>query len=93
MNTDGRVMAWLMDTVSMAHGEAITASVTGKPLAIGGTAQHAGGTAAGVVMCTRDVFEELGLPLVGRARSSRASARSGVRWRSCCTRRACASSR
>ncbi len=66
VNTDGRVMAWLMDTISMAHGEAITASVTGKPLAIGGTAQHAGGTAAGVVMCARDVFEELGLPLVGR---------------------------
>jgi glutamate dehydrogenase (NAD(P)+) len=66
VNTDGRVMAWLMDTISMAHGEAITASVTGKPLAIGGTAQHAGGTAAGVVMCTRAVFEELGLPLVGR---------------------------
>ena len=66
VNTNGRVMAWLMDTVSMAHGEAITASVTGKPLAIGGTAQHAGGTAAGVVMCARDVFEELELPLVGR---------------------------
>ncbi len=66
VNTDGRVMAWLMDTVSMARGEAITSSVTGKPLAIGGTAEHAGGTAAGVVMCTRDVFEELGLPIVGR---------------------------
>ena len=66
VNTDGRVMAWLMDTVSMARGEAITASVTGKPLAIGGTAEHAGGTAAGVVMCSRDIFEELGLPLVGR---------------------------
>ncbi len=66
VNTDGRVMAWLMDTVSMASGEAITASVTGKPLSIGGTAEHAGGTAAGVVMCSRDIFEELGLPLVGR---------------------------
>jgi glutamate dehydrogenase (NAD(P)+) len=66
VNTDGRVMAWLMDTVSMAHGQAITASVTGKPLAIGGTAEHAGGTASGVVMCSRDVFEELGLAIVGR---------------------------
>ena len=66
VNTDGRVMGWLMDTVSMAHGHAITASVTGKPLSIGGTAEHAGGTATGVVMCTRDVFEELGLPLPGR---------------------------
>ncbi len=51
VNTDGRVMAWLMDTLSMAHGAGITASVTGKPLAIGGTARHAGATAAGVVMC------------------------------------------
>jgi glutamate dehydrogenase (NAD(P)+) len=66
VNTDGRVMGWLMDTVSMAHGHAITASVTGKPLSIGGTAEHAGGTAAGVVMCTRDVFDELGMPLPGR---------------------------
>jgi glutamate dehydrogenase (NAD(P)+) len=66
VNTDGRVMAWLMDTVSMAHGQAITASVTGKPLSIGGTAEHAGGTAAGVVMCSRDIFDELGLQLVGR---------------------------
>src|SRR4051795_2460076 len=66
VNTDGRVMGWLMDTVSMAHGHAITASVTGKPLSIGGTAEHAGGTATGVVMCTRDIFEELGMPLPGR---------------------------
>jgi glutamate dehydrogenase (NAD(P)+) len=66
VNTDGRVMAWLMDTISMAHGQAITGSVTGKPLAIGGTAEHAGGTASGVVMCSRAIFEELGLPIVGR---------------------------
>jgi glutamate dehydrogenase (NAD(P)+) len=66
VNTDGRVMAWLMDTISMARGEGITASVTGKPLAIGGTAEHAGGTAAGVVMCVRDTFEQLGLEVTGR---------------------------
>jgi glutamate dehydrogenase (NAD(P)+) len=66
VNTDGRVMGWLMDTISMARGEGITASVTGKPLAIGGTAEHAGGTAAGVVMCVRDTFGELGIELSGR---------------------------
>jgi glutamate dehydrogenase (NAD(P)+) len=59
-------MGWLMDTISMARGEGITASVTGKPLAIGGTAEHAGGTAAGVVMCVRDTFEELGIEVSGR---------------------------
>jgi len=66
VNTDGRVMAWLMDTVSMARGEGITASVTGKPLSIGGTADHAGGTATGVVMCVRDTFQELGIELAGK---------------------------
>src|SRR3546814_9068688 len=31
VNTDGRVMAWLLDTLSMAHGRHMPASVTGKP--------------------------------------------------------------
>jgi glutamate dehydrogenase (NAD(P)+) len=66
VNTDGRVMGWLMDTISRARGEAITASVTGKPLAVGGTREHAGGTAAGVVMCVRHAFAALGIPLAGR---------------------------
>lgn len=66
VNTDGRVMAWLMDTLSMARGEALSASVTGKPLAIGGTRQHAGGTAAGVVMCVRQALDALGIALPGR---------------------------
>jgi glutamate dehydrogenase/leucine dehydrogenase len=55
VNTDGRVMAWLMDTVSMARGEGITASVTRKPLSIGGTADHAGGTATGSDVRARHV--------------------------------------
>jgi glutamate dehydrogenase (NAD(P)+) len=66
VNTNGRVMGWLMDTVSMARGEALSASVTGKPLAIGGTRQHAGGTAAGVVMCVRQAFTARGVALAGR---------------------------
>lgn len=66
VNTDGRVMGWLMDTISMARGEGITTSVTGKPLAIGGTAEHAGGTASGVVMCVRDTFDQMRVALSGR---------------------------
>lgn len=65
VNTDGRVMAWLMDTYSMARGEATGASVTGKPLALGGTKGHAGATSSGIVTCTRVAFAELGLPLAG----------------------------
>ena len=31
VNTDAQVMGWLMDTVSLAHGRQLAASVTGKP--------------------------------------------------------------
>ena len=65
VNTDGRVMAWMMDTLSMARGENMPASVTGKPLSVGGTRGHAGATSSGVLMCARAVFAQLDLPFVG----------------------------
>src|SRR5687767_12034779 len=65
VNTDGRVMAWLMDTLSMVRGEAIPGSVTGKPLSLGGTRAHAGATSTGVLMVVRAVFEHLGIPIAG----------------------------
>jgi glutamate dehydrogenase (NAD(P)+) len=65
VNTDGRVMAWLMDTYSMASGEVTAASVTGKPLALGGTLGHAGATSSGVIVCARAAFSALGLPIAG----------------------------
>ena len=66
VNTDGRVMAWLMDTIAMARGEESGASVTGKPLAIGGTLGHAGATSSGVLTCARAAFEQLEMPMAGR---------------------------
>jgi glutamate dehydrogenase/leucine dehydrogenase len=65
INTDGRVMAWLMDTLSMIQGAHLPGSVTGKPLALGGTRAHAGATSAGVVVCVRAAFRELAIPIVG----------------------------
>ncbi len=65
VNTDGRVMAWLMDTLSMIRGEALPDSVTGKPLSVGGTRGHAGATSTGVLVCTRLAFAELDLPMAG----------------------------
>ena len=65
VNTDGRVMAWLMDTLTMVQGHAMPASVTGKPLSLGGTRYHSGATSAGCLDCARVAFRELGLPLVG----------------------------
>ncbi len=65
VNTDGRVMAWLMDTLSMTSGDHLPGSVTGKPMSVGGTRAHAGATAAGVLTCARAAFNELDLPLAG----------------------------
>jgi len=67
VNTDGRVMAWLLDTIQMTGGGVhLPALVTGKPLSVGGTRAHAGGTASGVVVCVRAVFEALGMTIPGR---------------------------
>ncbi len=67
VNTDGRVMAWLMDTLEMIQGRhAVPAAVTGKPLSVGGTRGHAGATSTGVLVCTRVAFGEMGVDIVGR---------------------------
>jgi len=65
VNTDGRVMAWLLDTLSMIRGEALPDSVTGKPLTVGGTRLHSGATSGGVVVCVRAAFREAGIPVAG----------------------------
>ena len=65
VNTDGRVMGWLTDTIAMARGEDSATSVTGKPLALGGTRGHQGATSAGVVVCLRAAFAQLDLPVAG----------------------------
>jgi glutamate dehydrogenase (NAD(P)+) len=65
VNTDGRVMAWLYDTLSMIGGQDLPASVTGKPLSVGGTRGHAGATSSGVLITARAAFNALELPFVG----------------------------
>jgi glutamate dehydrogenase (NAD(P)+) len=65
VNTDGRVMAWLMDTLSTIRGVALPDSVTGKPLAVGGTNGHVGATSTGVLVCARAAFRQLDIPMAG----------------------------
>ncbi|MGH9000082.1 MAG: Glu/Leu/Phe/Val family dehydrogenase [Acidimicrobiia bacterium] len=65
VNTDERVMAWLMDTVAMARGEAAPGVVTGKPIEVGGAQGHQGATAEGVTIMVREAFTRLGLPVAG----------------------------
>jgi glutamate dehydrogenase/leucine dehydrogenase len=63
VNTDERVMAWVLDTIDMLHGRSLPATVTGKPLAVGGMRLHSGATASGVVRCVRAVFAALQMDL------------------------------
>lgn len=63
VNTDSRVMAWMMDTLSMLNGASLPGSVTGKPLSVGGAHGHLGATSAGCLMVIRAAFKELGLAL------------------------------
>ncbi len=62
MNTGEREMAWIMDTYSTAMGHAVGASVTGKPIIVGGTAPRRAATGAGVVTCLRRAVALAGLP-------------------------------
>jgi len=63
VNTDGRIMAWIMDTVSMHRGFTVPAIVTGKPLSVGGTLGRVDATGRGVMITAREAAERSGLPL------------------------------
>lgn len=65
VNTDGRVMAWLMDTIGMLRGVDTPAVVTGKPLSVGGTSGHQGATSLGVLVSSRAAFDHLGMTMTG----------------------------
>jgi glutamate dehydrogenase (NAD(P)+) len=65
VNTNERVMAWIMDTYSMHKRHTVTAVVTGKPLAMGGSAGRREATGRGCMLVTREALKHLGLPMKG----------------------------
>jgi glutamate dehydrogenase (NAD(P)+) len=52
VGTDEQVMAWFMDTYSVLSGYTVPGVVTGKPLALGGSAGRAQATGEGVALVT-----------------------------------------
>ena len=60
VNTDGQTMAWIMDTLSMHAGYSVPASVTGKPIEVGGSAGRVEATGRGVTICSMAALEHLG---------------------------------
>ena len=65
VNTNERVMAWVMDTYSMHVGHTSTAVVTGKPLELGGSLGRREATGRGCMIVTRDALQHLGMPVKG----------------------------
>jgi glutamate dehydrogenase (NAD(P)+) len=65
LGTDWRVMAWIMDTLSMHAGYSVTASVTGKPTEIGGSAGRYTSTGRGLTTVTLQAMRDKGLPVEG----------------------------
>ena len=65
VNTNERVMAWVMDTYSMHVRHTVTAVVTGKPVEMGGSLGRREATGRGVMVVTREALRNLGMPIVG----------------------------
>jgi glutamate dehydrogenase (NAD(P)+) len=65
MNTNERVMAWIMDTYSMHKRHTVTAVVTGKPVAMGGSLGRREATGRGCMFVTREALKRLKLPVNG----------------------------
>jgi glutamate dehydrogenase (NAD(P)+) len=64
MNTDGQVMAWIVDEYSKFRGFT-PGVVTGKPLALGGSPGRISATGRGVAVVTAQAAARLGFDLAG----------------------------
>ena len=65
VNTNERVMTWIMDTYSMHARHTVTAVMTGKPLAMGGSLGRREATGRGCLIVTREALRHLGLSMKG----------------------------
>jgi len=63
VNTNDRVMAWMMDTYSVNQGTTFTGVVTGKPIALGGSLGRREATGRGVFVVAVEAAQKLGLEI------------------------------
>jgi glutamate dehydrogenase (NAD(P)+) len=61
VNTNDRVMAWIMDTYSMHMRHTVTAVVTGKPKELGGSRGRTEATGRGCMIVTVKALERFGM--------------------------------
>jgi glutamate dehydrogenase (NAD(P)+) len=60
VNTNEKMMAWIMDTYSMHQRHTVTAVVTGKPMSLGGSRGRPEATGRGCMMVTLRALKRLG---------------------------------
>lgn len=65
VNITPEIVAWMMDTYSMHHGHTVTGVVTGKPLAIGGSALRDEAAGLGVKLVVEQAAKQRGMDLNG----------------------------
>jgi glutamate dehydrogenase (NAD(P)+) len=61
INTDGQIMAWIMDTYSMHVRHTVNAVVTGKPLELGGSHGRIEATGRGLMTVCDEAARKLGM--------------------------------
>ncbi len=61
VNTNERVMAWVMDTYAMHKRHATTAVVTGKPMELGGSLGRKEATGRGCMIVTLEALKKFGM--------------------------------
>jgi glutamate dehydrogenase (NAD(P)+) len=59
--TNPQIMAWMMDEYSKIVGHSCPGVITGKPLALGGSAGRADATARGAIFAVREACKHIGL--------------------------------
>ena len=65
VNTNEKVMAWMMDTYSMNEGATATGVVTGKPISLGGSLGRREATGRGVFTVGCEAAAQIGLTIEG----------------------------
>jgi glutamate dehydrogenase (NAD(P)+) len=65
VNTNGQIMAWMMDTYSMNTGATATGVVTGKPVDLGGSLGRVEATGRGVFTVGVEAAKLTGLAIQG----------------------------
>lgn len=65
VNTNARVMAWVMDTYSVNTGANVPGVVTGKPVDLGGSLGRSDATGRGVFVAARETMRRLGMEMAG----------------------------